>query len=97
MTESGGTGSGKTTFLNVLSHYIPAEERVITIEDSAELQLQGLPNLVQLETRNSEIDLLMASPGICTDVARLQELNREKEENEAKLNDLYEKWELLSE
>ncbi len=51
----------------------------------------------QLETRNSEIDLLMASPGICTDVARLQELNREKEENEAKLNDLYEKWELLSE
>ena len=51
----------------------------------------------QLETRNSEIDLLMASPGICTDVVRLQELNREKEENEAKLNDLYEKWELLSE
>ena len=43
---SGGTGSGKTTFLNVLSHYIPSEERVITIEDSAELQLQGLPNLV---------------------------------------------------
>ncbi len=39
----------------------------------------------------------MASPGICTDVARLQELNREKEENETKLNDLYEKWELLSE
>ncbi len=39
----------------------------------------------------------MASPGICTDVVRLQELNREKEENEAKLNDLYEKWELLSE
>ena len=51
----------------------------------------------QLETRNSEIDLLMASPGICTDVVRLQELNREKEENETKLNDLYEKWELLSE
>lgn len=51
----------------------------------------------QLETRNSEIDLLMASPGICTEVVRLQELNREKEENEAKLNDLYEKWELLSE
>ena len=51
----------------------------------------------QLETRNSEIDLLMASPGICTDVVRLQELNREKQENETKLNDLYEKWELLSE
>ena len=56
MTESGGTGSGKTTFLNVLSQYIPAEERVITIEDSAELQLQGLPNLVQLETRNSNVE-----------------------------------------
>lgn len=53
---SGGTGSGKTTFLNVLSQYIPAEERVITIEDSAELQLQGLPNLVQLETRNSNVE-----------------------------------------
>lgn len=53
---SGGTGSGKTTFLNVLSHYIPPEERVITIEDSAELQLQGLPNLVRLETRNSNVE-----------------------------------------
>lgn len=53
---SGGTGSGKTTFLNVLSHFIPPEERVITIEDSAELQLQGLPNLVQLETRNSNVE-----------------------------------------
>ena len=53
---SGGTGSGKTTFLNVLSHYIPPEERVITIEDSAELQLQGIPNLVRLETRNSNVE-----------------------------------------
>lgn len=53
---SGGTGSGKTTFLNVLSDYIPQEERVITIEDSAELQLQGLPNLVRLETRNSNVE-----------------------------------------
>ncbi len=53
---SGGTGSGKTTFLNVLSDFIPAEERVITIEDSAELQLQGLPNLVRLETRNSNVE-----------------------------------------
>ena len=50
---SGGTGSGKTTFLNVLSQFIPPEERVITIEDSAELQLLDLPNLVRLETRNS--------------------------------------------
>lgn len=53
---SGGTGSGKTTFLNVLSNYIPAEDRVITIEDSAELQLQGLSNLVRLETRNSNVE-----------------------------------------
>lgn len=53
---SGGTGSGKTTFLNVLSHYIPSDERVITIEDSAELQLQGLTNLVRLETRNSNVE-----------------------------------------
>lgn len=51
---SGGTGSGKTTFLNVLSDYIPKEERVITIEDSAELQLKNLPNLVRLETRMAD-------------------------------------------
>lgn len=49
---SGGTGSGKTTFLNALSGYIPAEERLITIEDSAELQIRGIPNLVRLEMRN---------------------------------------------
>lgn len=54
-------------------------------------------SIEQLENRNAEIDALMASPGICTDVAKLQELNKEKEENSAKLNDLYEKWELLSE
>ena len=53
---SGGTGSGKTTLLNVLSQYIPREERVITIEDNAELQLQGLSNLVRLETRNSNVE-----------------------------------------
>lgn len=53
---SGGTGSGKTTFLNVLSSFIPNNERVITIEDSAELQLQGLSNLVRLETRNSNVE-----------------------------------------
>lgn len=50
---SGGTGSGKTTFLNALSEYIPKSERVITIEDSAELQIQGIDNLVRLETRNA--------------------------------------------
>lgn len=53
---SGGTGSGKTTFLNVLSGFIPSDQRVITIEDSAELKLQGLPNLVKLETRNSNVE-----------------------------------------
>lgn len=50
---SGGTGSGKTTFLNALSNYIPKDERVITIEDSAELQIIGVQNLVSLETRNA--------------------------------------------
>lgn len=50
---SGGTGSGKTTFLNALSQFIPKDERIITIEDSAELQIQGIPNLVRLETRNA--------------------------------------------
>ncbi len=49
----GGTGSGKTTFLNALSNYIPKDERVITIEDSAELQIEGVDNLVSLETRNA--------------------------------------------
>ena len=50
---SGGTGSGKTTFLNALSNYIPKDERVNTIEDSAELQITGIENLVSLETRNA--------------------------------------------
>ncbi len=50
---SGGTGSGKTTFLNALSNFIPKDERLITIEDSAELQIVGIENLVSLETRNS--------------------------------------------
>lgn len=53
---SGGTGSGKTTFLNVLSGYIPKDERIITIEDSAELQLQGIPNLVSLEARTNAVE-----------------------------------------
>lgn len=53
---SGGTGSGKTTFLNALSGYIPAEDRVITIEDAAELQLQGIPNLVRLEAREANLE-----------------------------------------
>lgn len=53
---SGGTGSGKTTFLNALSYYIPQEERIITIEDSAELQIRGAPNLVRLETRNANVE-----------------------------------------
>lgn len=53
---SGGTGSGKTTFLNVLSNYIPSDERVITIEDSAELQIKNIPNLVSLEVRNANVE-----------------------------------------
>lgn len=53
---SGGTGSGKTTFLNALSGFIPKEERIITIEDSAELQLLEVPNLVRLETRNQNME-----------------------------------------
>ncbi len=53
---SGGTGSGKTTFLNALSNYIPAQERIITIEDSAELQIRSIPNLVRMETRNANVE-----------------------------------------
>lgn len=52
----GGTGSGKTTFLNALSDYIPSDERLITIEDNAELQIAGIPNLVKLEARNANIE-----------------------------------------
>lgn len=53
---SGGTGSGKTTFLNALSNAIPKEERIITIEDNAELQIQGIQNLVRLETRQATME-----------------------------------------
>ncbi len=53
---SGGTGSGKTTFLNALSQYIPKTERIITIEDNAELKIQGVPNLVRLEARNANVE-----------------------------------------
>ena len=53
---SGGTGSGKTTFLNAMSNFIPHDERVITIEDSAELQIRGVDNLVRLETRNANME-----------------------------------------
>ena len=57
---SGGTGSGKTTFLNALSEFIPKQERVITIEDSAELQIQGIANLVRMETRNAGVEGTLA-------------------------------------
>lgn len=53
---SGGTGSGKTTFLNILSNDIPKSERIIVIEDSAELQINAIPNIVRLETRNENIE-----------------------------------------
>ena len=53
---SGGTGSGKTTFLNAMSNFIPKDERIITIEDSAELQIRGIPNIVRMETRNANME-----------------------------------------
>ncbi|MCD7818668.1 MAG: CpaF family protein [Lachnospiraceae bacterium] len=53
---SGGTGSGKTTFMNALSNFIPKDERIITIEDNAELQLQGVQNLVRMEARNANAE-----------------------------------------
>lgn len=53
---SGGTGAGKTTFLNILSNYIPEDERIITIEDSAELQIKKVKNLVRLEARNANVE-----------------------------------------
>lgn len=53
---SGGTDSGKTTFLNALSQYIPKTERIITIEDNAELKIQDVPNLVRLEARNANVE-----------------------------------------
>ena len=53
---SGGTGSGKTTFLNVLAGYIPVQERVVVIEDNAELQIRGLPNLGRLEARGKNLE-----------------------------------------
>lgn len=56
---SGGTGSGKTTFLNCLSNFIPKDERIITIEDSAELQIRGVDNLVRLESRNATMEGLL--------------------------------------
>mgnify|MGYP000040148549 FL=1 len=53
---SGGTGCGKTTFLNALSNFIPKDERIITIEDSAELQIKNAANLVRLEARNANVE-----------------------------------------
>ncbi|MBH5317475.1 CpaF family protein [Paenibacillus sp. GSMTC-2017] len=56
MFISGGTGTGKTTFLNALSQFIPSDERIVTIEDSAELQIRSVPNLVSMETRNANTE-----------------------------------------
>lgn len=59
---SGGTGSGKTSFINALTEFIPSDERVITIEDSAELQIQNVPNLVRLESRSANLEGKLAVP-----------------------------------
>ena len=56
MVIGGGTGSGKTTFLGALSNYIPKDERLITIEDNAELKIQGVQNLVRLEAKMANVD-----------------------------------------
>ena len=56
MVIGGGTGSGKTTFLGALSEYIPSDDRIITIEDNAELKIQGIPNLVQLEAKMANVE-----------------------------------------
>ena len=56
MIIGGGTSAGKTTFLNAMSNYIPKDERIITIEDNAELQIQGIPNLVRLEAKNANLE-----------------------------------------
>lgn len=56
MTEAGGTGSGKTTFLNALTEFVPEDERVLTIEDSAELVPIGISNLVRLEARDANLE-----------------------------------------
>jgi pilus assembly protein CpaF len=61
MLITGGTGSGKTTLLNIMSRYIPNEERILTIEDSAELQLQQ-PHVVRLETRPPNVEARASSP-----------------------------------
>lgn len=59
---SGGTGSGKTTFLNVLSNFIPKDERIVTIEDSAELKLDSVDNIVRMETRQANSQGRMLFP-----------------------------------
>ena len=56
MVIGGGTGSGKTTFLGALSNYIPPDERLITIEDNAELKIQGIANLVRLEAKMANME-----------------------------------------
>ncbi len=53
---SGGTGAGKTTFLNILSNYIPVDERIVTVEDSAELQIRNVKNIVRMESRNANVE-----------------------------------------
>ena len=75
-----------------------AQKEQLAAQRKKENELKKCEEIIeQLEQRNAEIDLLMASPQICTDVAKLQSLNQEKEANATSLIELYEKWELLSE
>ena len=100
-----GSQPGKTTFTKPGTGDAPsgakqdwkAKKEQQAAQRKRENELKKCEERIEtLETRNEEIDALMASPEICTDVARLQELNREKEENESELAKLYEKWEVLS-
>lgn len=100
-----GSQPGKTTFTKLGTGDAPsgakqdwkAKKEQQAAQRKRENELKKCEERIEtLETRNEEIDALMASPEICTDVARLQELNREKEENESELAKLYEKWEVLS-
>lgn len=103
-TQSANTNAQSTLFTDSHSQSAgtkqdwQAQKEQLALQRKKENELKKCEeHIEQLETRNEEINTLMASPEVCTDVAKLQELNREKEENDAELTALYEKWEQLSE